>query len=243
MAQTDEARGLRRLLAVVDPGEHDGPGEFLPDTVLTAIAELIRCDHVLFQAMDPSRCWATAQGYHSGSEPPDADAEIPLFWEGFWDSPACSLPQRTGDYATVTRLSDHTTRKELSRSAIGSYFAAVGIRHELMVPLPPDGRIDRRLLLFRDDGTDFTENDVLVMTLLRPHLIALHARQRSRMHVPELTARQRQIVAMVAAGCTNAQIARSLHVSEGTVRKHLENTFQRLDVNSRTAAASRVSRW
>jgi DNA-binding NarL/FixJ family response regulator len=44
----------------------------------------------------------------------------------------------------------------------------------------------------------------------------------------------------VAAGHTNAQIARRLGVTEGTVRTHLENIYERLQVSSRTAAVTRA---
>ena len=43
-----------------------------------------------------------------------------------------------------------------------------------------------------------------------------------------------------AAGHTNAQIARRLGISEGTVRTHLENIYTRLNVSSRTAAITRA---
>lgn len=52
--------------------------------------------------------------------------------------------------------------------------------------------------------------------------------------------RQRELLRLVAEGHTNAQIGRSLGLSEGTVRKHLENIFARLDVSSRTAAVIRA---
>jgi DNA-binding NarL/FixJ family response regulator len=42
----------------------------------------------------------------------------------------------------------------------------------------------------------------------------------------------------VAAGHTNAQIARRLGMTEGTVRTHLENIYERLQVSSRTAAVT-----
>jgi DNA-binding NarL/FixJ family response regulator len=45
---------------------------------------------------------------------------------------------------------------------------------------------------------------------------------------------------LVAAGHTNRQIARPLGISEGTVRKHLENIYARLQVSSRTAAVTRA---
>ena len=40
---------------------------------------------------------------------------------------------------------------------------------------------------------------------------------------------------MLAAGRTNSQIVRRLGVSEGTVRTHLENIYERLGVSSRAA--------
>jgi len=45
-----------------------------------------------------------------------------------------------------------------------------------------------------------------------------------------------QLLRLVADGHTNAQIARRLGLSEGTVRTHLENIFSRLQVTNRTAA-------
>ena len=44
----------------------------------------------------------------------------------------------------------------------------------------------------------------------------------------------------VGSGKTNKEIARLLWVSPNTVRKHLENVFEKLGVSNRTAAASRV---
>jgi len=45
---------------------------------------------------------------------------------------------------------------------------------------------------------------------------------------------------LIAAGHTNTQIARRLGLSEGTVRTHLENIYERLQVSSRTAAVTRA---
>ena len=46
--------------------------------------------------------------------------------------------------------------------------------------------------------------------------------------------------ARAAAGHANTQIARRPGLSEGTVRKHLENIYVRLQVSSRTAAVTRA---
>ena len=55
-----------------------------------------------------------------------------------------------------------------------------------------------------------------------------------------LTPREREVVVLVAEGKTNAEIARQLWISPGTVRRHLENVFAKLDVHTRTAAVARV---
>ncbi len=52
-----------------------------------------------------------------------------------------------------------------------------------------------------------------------------------------LTKREAQVLALVAAGNTNRQIADELTLSQKTVARHLENIFAKLGVSSRTAAA------
>jgi DNA-binding NarL/FixJ family response regulator len=45
---------------------------------------------------------------------------------------------------------------------------------------------------------------------------------------------------LMAAGHTNRQIASRLNLSEGTVRTHCENIFQRLQVTNRVAAVAKA---
>lgn len=53
-----------------------------------------------------------------------------------------------------------------------------------------------------------------------------------------LTARELQVLRMIAAGKTNKQIANELHLSGKTVDRHVSNIFNKLDVPTRTAAAA-----
>lgn len=55
-----------------------------------------------------------------------------------------------------------------------------------------------------------------------------------------LTERESEILELVAAGHTNAQIAETLWIAPGTVRKHLENVYEKLGVQNRTAAAAKL---
>ena len=53
-----------------------------------------------------------------------------------------------------------------------------------------------------------------------------------------LTAREVEVLRLVAAGKTNPEIAGMLVLSEKTVARHLSNIFNKIDVTSRTAAAA-----
>jgi DNA-binding NarL/FixJ family response regulator len=54
----------------------------------------------------------------------------------------------------------------------------------------------------------------------------------------ELTAREVQVLSLVATGRTNREISSSLVISEHTVARHLQNIFRKLGVSSRTAATA-----
>jgi LuxR family transcriptional regulator, maltose regulon positive regulatory protein len=59
--------------------------------------------------------------------------------------------------------------------------------------------------------------------------------------LPEpLTAREQEILAMLAAGLTNRQIAAQLVISPQTVKKHTGNIYGKLGVRNRTAAVARA---
>jgi len=56
---------------------------------------------------------------------------------------------------------------------------------------------------------------------------------------PGLTPRELEILRLVSEGHSNAQVARTLWVTEQTVKFHLSNIYRKLDVGNRTEA----SRW
>jgi DNA-binding NarL/FixJ family response regulator len=57
------------------------------------------------------------------------------------------------------------------------------------------------------------------------------------MEVEDLTAREREILELVANGFPNKQIADRLGLTDGTVRWHLRHVYNKLHVRSRTEAA------
>jgi DNA-binding CsgD family transcriptional regulator len=56
--------------------------------------------------------------------------------------------------------------------------------------------------------------------------------------VSSLTAREREIMAYVATGATNSQIARCLVITEGTVKSHLKHIARKLKTSSRAEAVA-----
>lgn len=58
----------------------------------------------------------------------------------------------------------------------------------------------------------------------------------------ELTTRQRQILALVAAGCSNKVIAHRLKIGEGTVKWHISRLLQIHGAPNRAALVTRALR-
>ena len=52
-----------------------------------------------------------------------------------------------------------------------------------------------------------------------------------------LSARELEIVLLAARGLSNERIASSLHVAEGTVKRHLANVYHKMGVSSRGEAS------
>ncbi len=249
-------RDLRALAAIVSEDRPDLPaGEGLPPSLLADLKDQIRCDYIsLDRAASGRHAYSLLQAI-----PALSDDELKAFenvdparWEHWWacrwDCQSCTYPERTGDLRSVVKPSDfYSARQWHSTGMYSDYHRPHGIEHELQLCLPGPAGLSTgpgrnvRLYLYRGPGPDFSERDRAVLTLLRPHLHQAYLDAERRRHpVRRLTPRQTELLSLVATGHTNAQIARRLGVTEGTVRTHLENIYERLDVSSRTAAVTRA---
>ena len=242
-------RDLRALAAIVSEDRPDLPdGEGLPPSLLADLMGQIRCDVVCFEGFDSER-----QAYWFGQTIPALDDAVlealdPAHWEHYWQCKPCSYPDRTGDLRTILKIADfYSARQWHSTGMCYDFYRPLGLEHELQLCLPEapgqtsgPGRTVR-LYFIRGPGPDFSDRDRALLTLLRPHLHQAYIDAERRRHpTAQLTPRQKELLRLVAAGHTNAQIARRLGLSEGTVRTHLENIYGRLQVSSRTAAVTRA---
>ena len=236
---TITTRDLKRLAEVADPAHLQGQRDPLPCSVLQALEDLVPCDHATYAVQEPVRRAFLCTQELDNPYANDPDDELDdFYWREMWPSVPWNPPM-TGDYVTVRQARDMQSAAEFSASPGAAYMRMVGMRHLLTIPLPPRGTVDYRLMLWRTSGSDFSERDVALLQLLRPHLVLLHEEVLRRdSPSAQLTSRQLQLLELVAAGHTNLQIAHRLDIAEGTVRQHLENIYQRLHVDNRTAAVT-----
>ena len=74
------------------------------------------------------------------------------------------------------------------------------------------------------------------------HRVLRPARERTPGALAPLTAREREIAELVAAGRTNREVAEQLVLSTRTIEAHLRNIYGKLDVRSRVELARAVQR-
>ena len=239
-------RDLRALAAIVSADRGEPPAQGVAPSLLSDLLALVRCDHLVFQGVDSSR----QRNWFGQFVPAEARNDWPYaaaFWEHYWNS-TCSYPDRTGDLRNVIKISDfYSARQWQSTGMYSDCYQPDGIEHQLGLCLPAGpgptvgpGRT-LRFVFNRGAGPDFSDRDRDLLTVLRPHLHQAYLDAERRRHpAPQLTARHWDLLHLVAAGHTNAQIARRLGITEATVRTHLEHIYRLLQVSSRAAAITRA---
>jgi DNA-binding CsgD family transcriptional regulator len=125
-----------------------------------------------------------------------------------------------------------------ARQRAAAALAALETSDEALVVLAEDGRAEfatprgRRLL----SSHGFDLGDIPNIAPLRARTIGPRVLLLEDRRPLGLTPREREILALVAQGHTNAQVAAALWISPSTVGKHLENAYSKLGVATRTAA-------
>ena len=212
----------------------DGPVPFT-QPVLHALRRLIPCDVVTYHEHVDGRWGVTWHGEPRG---PVTSALREAQRRCRQEDP---LVPTTG----AQKYSDYLSRREFQRLSLYAEVARpLGVEDMFRLWLEPDGADGARLEFDRPDWC-FRERDRTVLDVLLPHLRQFRinaVRRRPANGDARLTAREREVLSFVAEGRTNAEIARFLWISPDTVRKHLENAYDKLGVHSRTAAVAALRR-
>lgn len=124
---------------------------------------------------------------------------------------------------------------------------------EVLIPLAFDQRVVGLLALAAEPGTPPPDSAGLrtfeiVSAWLAPWL-AGGGTSKSRLNDPDrrlldqLTPRERQVMALLPRGMTNAELAQSLGIAPGTVKIHIERILRKLHLRDRAQAAARAVEW
>ena len=217
--------------------------EFRPG-VLEAVRRTIPCRWASLNEVGPDRVFAVVH--------PHLDA---IWYERFalyaHENPLYRHWVRTRD-GRAYRFSDVCTREELESTRLyQEVYRQIGVEHQVSVTLPNGADAVLAIVLHRGDR-DFTDAECELLDRARPFLIQAYRNALAYSGLPAnpgallssalarngLTRREAEVVALVALGASNRDIATDLAVSERTVHKHLQHSFRKLEVPSRSAAAA-----
>jgi DNA-binding CsgD family transcriptional regulator len=136
------------------------------------------------------------------------------------------------------RISDSLPLEQFRRSALyNDYYRRIRIDHAMALPIYVRDGLLVSFVLNRT-RRDFTDRERALLDLMRPHLARIFRRVNS---LGGLTAREAEVLRWVAAGKSDAQVSAILRISARTVQKHLQNLYEKLGVENRTAAVNRAS--
>ena len=96
-----------------------------------------------------------------------------------------------------------------------------------------------------DKLTTYTVRIIPISEFLGEHKFLIITSKLLKKHlsdITDLTSREKQLLELVIDGCTNKYIAHKLGLSEGTVKKHLYNAYQKLNVGSRIELISEYTK-
>ncbi len=237
-------RDLRNALEFVHAASSGHGSEPFPQPAVDLLARVVPAEYIGYYEWDNQTRYRpiTAVELPVVSVPPEvAEARME-----YCRSYPPSILLRKSETRPL-KISDFVSLQELHRlDYYDSVLRPFRIEHQMRLWLSAPAGISRVFYFSRRSAQgDFGERDRSLLELLRPFLVAirepLEVRQAATLtNGVSLTEREAEILHWVARGKTNQEIASRLFVSPHTVRKHLENAYEKLGVHTRTAAIARA---
>jgi DNA-binding CsgD family transcriptional regulator len=170
------------------------------------------------------------------------------------------------DDRTPRRLADLVTRQELHRTrTYAELLKPLGIEQQLTVLTARRFPSAGRCWTFARTSRPWSDRELALATTLQPVLVTLDSAAEPYAKVPvssqgaksgpaerrlpqqrrdpgRLTAREVEVLGLVARGLTAVACGHLLRISPATVRKHLEHVYEKLGVHDRLLAVERARR-
>jgi DNA-binding CsgD family transcriptional regulator len=158
--------------------------------------------------------------------------------------------------ASTRRISDLVSPCAFRATPLyNEYYRAIRVEHVMAVPIHVH-RHELVSFVLNRSGRDFSDRDRACLESIRPHLGNIFRMTRAiesaraAWGVPPLaqasiedmplTSREREVLQWLSSGKTDKDIGRILAISPRTVHKHLQRIYEKLGVETRTAAVSRL---
>jgi DNA-binding NarL/FixJ family response regulator len=240
------ASTVRAALATVEAADAAVSLTELPGLLLPALVNLAGADSALWTELDVTPGPGQTAGALPGRvvcypQPLFTDETALALEQHARDFPLTRHTRPGGDGRPIRRSDLQSMRSFRGSGMYADVAQKLGVDQMLAAALKP-GNLHVCISLNRA-GFDFTPTAVDLLTLLRPLLTRRVARLAASQAMPargaippQLTARQEQVLRLVADGLTDAAIGHRLGCSPRTVDKHLEHIYRRLGVSCRIAA-------
>ncbi len=135
------------------------------------------------------------------------------------------------------RISDSVAFERFRHTALyNDYYRRIRIDHAIALPIYVRHGLLVSFVLNRT-RRDFSDRERALLDLVGPYLAKLYQKTKT---LNVLTAREAEVLRWVVAGKSDAQIGAILGISARTAQKHLQNLYEKLGVENRTAAAMRA---
>jgi DNA-binding CsgD family transcriptional regulator len=238
------AADLEAVLSFLEQAQTiDGPAPFTTE-LLDRLAEIIGCTYATFTEVD-HRSRVVHRSIQCSTDPWNGTEDDDDWWE--CHRTVALTRYRLSDGAKpLIVLSDLFSTGQRTSVDFNPNFQE-GVSDEILIDLDPTRTWFAALSVASD--RDFVDRERLLLHRLRPHLVGLYrsAELRRRLGAAfdpdvtvRLTRREREVMLWVFQGLSNADIASVLIVEPSTVRKHLENIYEKLSVGSRIAALAKL---
>jgi DNA-binding NarL/FixJ family response regulator len=135
----------------------------------------------------------------------------------------------------VTGLAVHVAERIAARARAGEVLVS-GLVRDLVAGSS---------LHFAERGEEAVEGaktPLRLLAILSEQHLEPAARQAQVPNLGALSAREREVLALIAQGASNAAIAERLHLSDHTVKRHVANILLKLNLPTRAAAAALMGR-
>lgn len=149
-------------------------------------------------------------------------------------------PKNIKHTQVIQKISDNTSEKEYLNSDYHNLFMRKNnLRDEMAIYIQVDNIYVGVIGLLRENNElkfnhhDYTKLNFLVKMIENGFIFNLQTSSLIKIPSTPLTNREEEIVIEIAKGKKNHEIAKQLFISENTVKKHLQNLFQKFEVRNR----------